>query len=377
MPAVPSPRPLRPGTRLLHVGPLNTGADVLQRTLHQNRGELAAHNVWLPWPDRDADAAVRGGLGVDAAEESLEAWRRLVADVPIAGDRIAVVSSERFADADDEQAAALVDRLGGEDVHIAITLRPLVDVLPYWWQDAVLSGLSVKYERWLEHAFDREGGNAVSWRWNRQRHAQLLDRWIAATGPERVTVLVVDDGYRRRVVGGAERLLGIPEGTLDLAREWDRRLTAAEIEFVRLCFDEFRRRRLPRSVYRDFLVDGGIARMREQRVPVSGKGFTETPLWAKRRAVEIGGALVDHIQATGVSVAGELELLRGAFEEDADPLSDLVDEKPEPELHLTPEAAAKAMLGVLEQVIEAQRTREQDPDGACLTGPTPTRKEWK
>lgn len=361
MPDVRTPSPLQPGTRLLHVGPPNTAADVLQRTLHRSRGELEAHNVWLPGPDRNADLAARGGIDVEPTEYCVDAWQRLVADAVLTGDRIAVISSDRFADADTDGAASVLDRLGGDEVHVAITLRPLVKVLPAWWQDAVQLGLGVKYTHWLDQALNRDGGNPMAWRWNRQRHTELLDRWIAAAGPDRVTVIAVDDGYRRQIVGAFERLLGIREGTLDLAPEWDRTLTAAETEFVRLCFEEFRRRRLPRSVYQKYLLGGAIPRMKEQRVAASADGLPVTPRWAQERAVAIGGELIDHIRATGVGVIGDLELLRGTVDEppESDVHPALTDEQPEPELHLTPAAAAKAVLGVLERLIEEIEDTEE------------------
>jgi hypothetical protein len=369
MPAARIPQ-LKPGTRLLHVGPPNTAADVLQRTLHLNRRELEAHNLWLPCPDRDANLAARGAIGFESTDECAEAWQRLVADTALAGDRIAVISSELFAYADAEQAASLLDRLGGEDVHVVLTFRPLVKVLPSWWQDSVQLGLGVKYEQWLDQALNRDGGNPMAWQWNRQRHEELLDRWIAVAGADRVTVIAVDDGYRRQIVGAFEKLVGVAEGTLDLAPEWDRDLTAAEVEFVRLCFEEFRRKRLPRSVYQQYLLGGGIRRMREQRFPTADESAIATPIWAQERAAEIGGRLVDRIRAAGVDVIGDLEMLRGTVDERPETdLGVMSDERPEPELRMTPEAAAKAMLGVLEILIEERQSEIGEDPGSPAAVP--------
>ena len=63
-----------------------------------------------------------------------------------------MLSSEFFADApDDETVARVVEQLGGDRVHVLVTLRPLARIMPSQWQQYVQNGLRMDYEDWLAH----------------------------------------------------------------------------------------------------------------------------------------------------------------------------------------------------------------------------------
>jgi hypothetical protein len=110
--------------------------------------------------------------------------------------------------------------------------------------------------------------------------------------------------------------------------------------------------------------------MREQRFPTADESAIATPIWAQERAAEIGGRLVDRIRAAGVDVIGDLEMLRGTVDERPETdLGVMSDERPEPELRMTPEAAAKAMLGVLEILIEERQSEIGEDPGSPAAVP--------
>jgi hypothetical protein len=335
--------PLRPGTRLLHVGPPKTGTTSLQLALHRSRKALAEQQVYMPSPEVNPKDAVWGGIDFNSTEQRAAKWDRLVEATAETGDRIAVISSEFFADADDEHAQRVVKDLGGDDVHVVITLRPLVKVLPSWWQQFVQIGMAEKYEDWLDMTLNGTGRNNLSWRWERQqRHVEFLDRWIAASGADRLTVVVIDDTDHQRILRDFEALLGLEDGTLPLPTGINRSLTAAEVEFVRQCFEEFKRKGLPREHYRKYVVGGAVPRMKNKRTPDKSESKVTTPVWAQEKAVELGAQFVDHLRASGVAIVGDPERLKGT-----------VKEQPEPDLRLDPAAAAHAALGMLD-VIRAE-----------------------
>lgn len=336
--------PLPPGTRLLHVGPPKTGTTSLQLALHRSRSQLADQGVYMPSREFNPRDAVWGGIEFNSTEECVAEWERLVEDTADTGDRVAVISSEFFADADDEHAQRVVKDLGGEDVHVAITLRPLLKVLPSWWQQFVQIGMADKYEDWLDMTLNGTGSNVFSWRWDRQqRHAEFVDRWIAAAGADNVSIVVVDDTDHNRILRDFEGLLGLSEGTLPLPSATNRSLTAAETEFVRQCFEEFKNKNLKRELYRKYIVRGAVARMKDGRVPGESESRVVTPLWAQERAVEISRELIEHLRSTGVRVIGRLDGLEGR-----------VKEHPAPDLRLDPAAAALAALGMIDVIREEE-----------------------
>src|SRR5919198_3636377 len=123
--------PLPRGTRLLHIGPHKTGTTAIQGALFAAKEQIAEHGVDFPAHSRHPMEAVLaacarpGMMGETVPTE--KHWKRLVDLVNATGDRTSVVSSEFFADApDDETIARIVKQLGGERVHVLVTLRPLV-----------------------------------------------------------------------------------------------------------------------------------------------------------------------------------------------------------------------------------------------------------
>ncbi|MQA02630.1 MAG: hypothetical protein GEV07_07885 [Streptosporangiales bacterium] len=74
-------------------------------------------------------------------------WTDLVDEVAAAGDRRVVVSSEFFADGDDETARRVVTELAGARAHVVVTLRPLIRIIVSQWQQYLQNGLRTPYEQ--------------------------------------------------------------------------------------------------------------------------------------------------------------------------------------------------------------------------------------
>lgn len=306
------------GTRLVHIGPPKTGTSALQSALHAARESLAEGGVVYPGTTRHPQAAVHAVIGrpplLGHAEPDLTSWTRLVAEIDAAGERRTVLSSEFFADADEDAIRRVVADLGGPRVHVTVTLRPLARILPSQWQQYVQNGLRMPYETWLGAVFGRSGRTLPTPTfWQRHRHGELVARWSAAVGPERVTVVVLDPARPGLLLRTFESMLALPNGTL-VPEEGltNRSLTYGETELVRLFNKEFRRRRWPEDVYPRFMKYGAIMQMRAGHRPSAHEARIATPRWALERAAEIGTEAAGAISGLGVRVVGDLALLAGA-----------------------------------------------------------------
>ncbi|WP_250400556.1 hypothetical protein [Streptomyces cellostaticus] len=339
------PAPLPAGTRLLHIGPHKTGTTAVQGALFAARERMGEHGVAFPAHSRhpmEAALAACGRPGMMGDTVPTEGhWARLLERVRATGASTSVISSEFFADApDDATIARIVGQLGGDRVHVLVTLRPLARIMPSQWQQYVQNGLRMGYEDWLEHMlrkppYDRPTPSF----WRRHRHDRLVARWARAAGPGRVTVVVVDDRDRGGLNRAFEALLGLPENLLRPVPDTvNRSLTLAETEMLRNLNVEFRGNGLPDGLYSRLVRNGAVTHMKNTYEPAPADVRIATPRWAAEAAAAIGASAAERIGALGVRVLG-----------DPGPLS-TVPEQPVPspqEPRLAPEAAARALYGAL------------------------------
>ncbi|MFG2787273.1 hypothetical protein [Streptomyces sp. NPDC048419] len=344
------PAPLPPGTRLLHIGPHKTGTTSIQGALFAAQDQLPAHGVEFPGQTRHpmeaALAAVaRPGMMGDAVPTERH-WTKLVRQVRDTGDRTAAVSSEFFADADDDETIArIVEQLGGDRVHVLVTLRPLAKIMPSQWQQYVQNGLRMGYEDWLEHMLRKapyEQPNPSFWR--RHRHDRLVARWARAVGTERITVVVVDDRDRGGLMRTFEALLGLPANLLQPVPDTaNRSLTLAETEMLRNLNMEFRGNGLPDELYSKLVRNGAVMHMKNSCSPTSHDVKISTPRWAAEAAAGIAAEMIDAITHTGVRVLGDPALLSAVPKP--------AGESPQ-EPRIAPEVAAQALYGALAAAAE-------------------------
>ncbi|MDC0766265.1 hypothetical protein [Streptomyces sp. HD] len=337
--------PLPTGTRLLHIGPHKTGTTSIQSALFEAKDEMARHGVEWPASTRHPMEAVLAACACTGMMGDVEPterhWERLLERVRATGRRTSVISSEFFADApDDETIGRIVGQLGGDRVHVLVTLRPLARVMPSQWQQYVQNGLRMGYEDWLEHMlrkppYDRPNPSF----WRRHRHDRLVERWTGVVGAERVTVVVVDDRDRAGLMRTFETLLGLPAGLLrPVPDAANRSLTLAETEMLRNLNKEFRANELPAELYSQLVRNGAVMHMKNTCTPGPGEVKIGTPQWAVEAAAEIAAEMAERIGGTGVRVLGDMRLLS----EKQMPAT-----RPGGEPRIAPEAAAQALYGAL------------------------------
>lgn len=299
---------------LLHIGPHKTGTTSIQGALHAARSQLQELGVVYPGVERQhrrAALSVTGGKGLwgERPQERAD-FDRLVADVAAEPERRVIVSSEGFCGADDDVARFVVDQLGGDRVHVVVTLRPLAKILPSAWQQFVRNRLRTPYDAWLaktlEETEDRHAPDAF---WRRHHHDELVERWVSIVGPERLLVIVVDESHREFLLRAFEQTIGLPRGLLqEESDRTNRSLTAPEIELIREINDRFRSRQWPARLYH-VAIRERIVKHLQQRPPYPDEPPITTPAWAVQRANEIDAAACERIRASRARILGDLSTL--------------------------------------------------------------------
>lgn len=312
---LPECAPIADHQVLLHIGVHKTGTTAIQAALADARSELEDHNVRYPGKlqaqHRAALAVLgrpwgwnnRGGAVLDR-----EHFTRLVARTKEAPGRV-VISSEFFCEAPEETAQQVVSELG--DVRVVVTLRNLGKLLPSSWQQYLKYGLTTQYPEWLEDVFATPGRSSMSPTfWKRHDHGAVIERWAAAAGPDKVTVLVLEDVDRTAMFVSFAELLGIPSEVLTSRMNLtsNRSMTAAEAELlVRL--NERVKKQMEWTDYVRLIRRGVALGMVENRKPSADEAPLTTPEWALDAAAVEGQKSVARIQASGVHVVGNLNAL--------------------------------------------------------------------
>ena len=294
------------GARLLHIGPAKTGTTSLQSAFHANRGALEAHGVHYAGrgtQPRAAAAAAALGVRLPGHRHGLSAWPRLVEEVSTATAARVVISSETFARADDEHAAAVIEAFGADRTHVVITMRPLVDMLASSWQQDVQTGSRSTYPAWLDEMLRSEdtvhGPQPGFWR--KTRIDVLAERWSGLVGPDHVTVVSLAAAPREFVLRTFEGLTGLPSGTLVPRASADNgSLSHPLAEVVRrfnVAFDELDGANA--DVQARLIEFGAVRHLRRSPELLQADGRIEVPTWAADRAAALMREMTEGIRRAG------------------------------------------------------------------------------
>jgi hypothetical protein len=305
---------LPPGTRLLHVGPHKTGTTSLQAALFASRAAMLEQGVRHVGRTRNPAAAVRAVTGQPAPTTpgrppSIGFWRDLVGEFRHAREPLTVVSSEFFAWARPPVIDRIAGDLGRDRLHVVVTLRPLGRILPSQWQQNVQAGMLLGYADWLDTVFGERTVRTRTAFWWLHRHDELIGRWAAGLGRDRITAVVVDERDHGMLLRTFESLLGLREGTIGADRDLSNRsMTVPEVEAVRAFNAAARTLGIPRAVHARSMRFGAAIHMK-QRVPDAAEPRIETPQWALDRALEMDVRIAEAVRASGTRVVGDLTSL--------------------------------------------------------------------
>ena len=343
--------PLPPHTRLFHVGIPKSGTTALQMAATAARGDLVRQGVLYPGAAINQREAVLAFMGrrwgsraKGGAAPPIQAWDELLAEIEAEDARRILFGHEFASEANKATARRFVEAIG-ERTHILVTLRPLGAILPSAWQQFVKAGSTAGFERWLRSALADPSDSAATTKTKkfhaRNNQGAVVERWVKAAGPDRVTVIVADATRPEFLMQGVERLLDLAPGTLssqDLGGfASNRGLTVPEVEL----FLALNRIVKPHHVdWADFerIVRYGAQRRVMEQLDGTGDSLL-LPHWAAERAAELGATYAARIGDSGARVIGDLASL--ALEVPSRPDEDV------PTTHVPIELAAEAMAGML------------------------------
>ncbi len=302
--------PLPAGTRLFHVGPHKTGTSAVQAAFHQVRETLPALGAAYPDPRPQAYRAAVGLLGTDGQLGSgswdVSSWDELVGRLEDAGDLRAVVSSESFCALRPEGIQQLGQDVGHDRTHVVRMVRRFDKLIPSFWQQRIVAGVRLPFDTWLSTILD----NPDSGFWYRQAWGGMTRRWVEEFGPDRVSVVVVDETDHRWQLEVFEQLLGLPAGALPLVEgKGNRSLNAGETELLRSVNGPLRAHDWnPKLHFRMVRMGASRDLKAEPRDPAGAKILLPPDRLDQLR--ELTERQIEELQGLGVRIIGDLDLLR-------------------------------------------------------------------
>ncbi len=292
-----------------HVGTLKTGTTYLQRVMWRNREALEAAGVLVPgsrFQDRVwATQTVRGMRQPHATAAT--AWDRIVAEVnAFEGD--AVISHEFFGGASAVQARNAIARVAPAEVHVVVTTRDLLGILPAFWQEQVKFGFTGTFADYDPAPLSARPSQ--HWSWRTIDAADVLRRWAADLPADRVHVVTMPGtGAPRDLLWtrfAAACGFDPAVASLDLPPV-NESMGVAEAEFLRRVngglHAELRRPPEPARWVRRYLGLEILARRGGEKLRVPAARVPELR--------ERGRRIADEIRAAGYHVVGDLDDIVG------------------------------------------------------------------
>ena len=313
--------PLVEGTRLLHIGPHKTGTTSLQNSIRANREEILRQGVYYGAPEgrlasnRIARSLLRLPFKNPDEVVGYEEWEDQVARVRESTAKRVIVSEE-FSFCEKKEIGTLLNDLGKDQVHVVVTVRPLAKVLPSQWQlDLRGSFTSGSFDEWLRWTLKPQGLRKISMLlgiphpfWFRHRHDELVTRWAAEVGADRVTVVIGDDRDHRVLLRAFEGLLALTDGTLlPVDGKSNPSLSAEEIAIILRVQQILSQRKL---IFAERVRSRQIQRrLLAQRPRRPSDAKIVIPEWAVESVRETSQKIHDGLLATGVRIIGDPSLL--------------------------------------------------------------------
>jgi hypothetical protein len=351
--------PLPEGAVLLHVGFHKTGTTALQSAFGSTRAQLSEAGVLYPGELRSHHRAAMAvtertwGWGEKGGRRHRPRyWEDLVAATAAHPGRV-VISSEALSLARDDAVDRMVEELGADRLHVVGTLRPFARLLSSSWQQYLKYGLGMPYVEWLENVFADPPACPPSPNfWRRNDYVGVFGRWVERLGPDRVSLVILDERDRGYLFRTFETMVGLPEGLLVPDPEVgasNRSMSAAEAEMLRLVNDR-EARDWDWPLYQAGVRRGAIMRMVEARRPGPDEPGIATPEWAVAAAQQYGRDSAAGITALGMRVLGDLDSLAAPIPSGEPPAGIPA---------LPADAAAEAVLGGIHGALRAPARKEE------------------
>jgi hypothetical protein len=352
-----SPRTAAQGTAidvgdvLLHVGLHKTGTTSLQETMAANRLTLKEHGVLYPGTAKFHHKPIVAFLGGSFGWEDRgdyrpprSIWEEFLAEAGDFPDGRTIVSTEYLDDQPVEVAQRLVDEFPEPArVQIAVTVRSLARSLPSIWQQTLKAGSRSTFERYLHVMFGERELPQRDRFWRRYGAAAVVERWVAAVGPERVHVVVIPRGDHDHIFNAFAELLALPQdffaGRVAVNDDANRSMSASEAEMMRR-FNVLVAQRVDWPSYQRLVRYGAILRMVDSG-PARDGGIL-APEWALEQAGASDRSAAARLDELGVHILGRTSWLY----EDPPPPGDQV-----PPAQVPIDSAVFALEGLIDRAL--------------------------
>jgi hypothetical protein len=355
------------GSIVLHVGMHKTGTTALQGVLYTLRDELPALGLWYPDPG-DPTTGVAHHMAARSLLQQPAGWGEEPPDPAVWDELVAlaksppalrtILTSEHFSGADDAACERIAADLGADRLHVIIGVRNFASIAVSLWQQTLKRRRVSTLDDWLERNFRRPDGAAGSTKfWDRHDPSIVAERWVRVLGPDRVSVLMLDEDDRELVPRTFEELLALPSGTLTSvpAMKSNRGMTGVEAELVRLLNVEFKQQRLRWDIYRSIVRIGAVGHIIEHRQPPASELRPQAPGWVVEQAVAEAQRVADALTSAGVRVIGDLANLQ--------PRPAAGPAHSEPLTQVPSDLAVDALVGAAVLASRRPRTRSQPKRG--------------
>jgi hypothetical protein len=187
-------------TVLLHLGEPKSGTTYLQELVWNNRSLLRRHGLHLPGHAQGDHFRASMDLrqvpreSGDPAPSWAGEWAAL-ARAALRPVGTALITQEHLCGATAEQAQHAVESLGGADVHVILTVRDFVSLLPAEWQETVKHRNGRPWPAWLKDIRRSErrdvGRPRARWFWSAHDTPAVLARWARLLPADHIHVVTV------------------------------------------------------------------------------------------------------------------------------------------------------------------------------------------
>lgn len=348
--------PLPAGGLLLHIGMPKTGSTSLQLAAQLGRQELRSQGVLYPGNTRNQSRAIMPMIREGSRGPR---WRALLRELEGSSpDLRALISCEDIGEADDDVADDLLAAFGPQS-HVVVTVRALGQRLPSEWQQRVRNGTERRpFSEWLTAVADSEAELSPAMR-RQLDQGGIVERWVRLTGPERITVVVIDPAEPELLYSSFDGLLALPAGTLaSLASRLrpdgsNRSMSRFEMDLVERVSRRAHELGVDFESHVAVLHRGGFLRAQARRRPQEGEPAITLPPHAQEWILRRQEHDIAMIRSSGARILGDLSRLAGPVR---------VGDQPPAQKHVPLDLVAEMALGIALAALEREDENRAAPD---------------
>ena len=230
-------------TLYLHIGPPKTGTTAIQAAATNAKGQLLAQENIEYLADENKPHAFHATLDLINSEtlnardarrirSKVGSWQGLKSMMLRSDANAFFISSEALAAFSLEHIGKFRSEIGPMRIHLILTFRPLLELMPSQWQQWVRIGEERELGQFIEETIQEYEQSPPSYFWNTHDTARVAKRWIEGLSPDHVSLIVVDRVQPELILRHFEQVLGIHVPLLELAESSNPSLSLEEAYFL-------------------------------------------------------------------------------------------------------------------------------------------------